>query len=186
MASGSNNEPTHVPNPRFFTQYLARLRVLSRRLSKQVKFSKNWLKTKKQIVKLYAKIRHCREDFVHKLSTNIVKSHDIICVEGLNIANLIEKGTKRMSRDIADASWRHFLRCLEYKAKALGKHFVETPQFFPSTQICSGCWHRKKMELSDRYYRCPKCSKVIDRDLNSAIVEKAAGMSVLKACGATP
>jgi putative transposase len=186
MASGSNNKSTYVSNPRFLAKYLPRLRVLSRRLSKKVKFSKNWLKAKKQLAKLHAKIKHCREDFAHKLSTNVVKSHDIICVEGLKIANLIEKGTKSMSRAIADASWRHFLRCLEYKAKALGKHFVETSQYFPSTQTCSGCRCKKKMKLSDRYYRCPNCSLVIDRDLNSAILEKAVGMTVLKACGATP
>ncbi len=186
MASGSNNKSTYVSNPRFLAKYLPRLRVLSRRLSKKVKFSKNWLKAKKQLAKLHAKIKHCREHFAHKLSTNVGKSHDIICVEGLKIANLIEKGTKSMSRAIADASWRHFLRCLEYKAKALGKHFVETSQYFPSTQTCSGCRCKKKMKLSDRYYRCPNCSLVIDRDLNSAILEKAVGMTVLKACGATP
>jgi putative transposase len=186
MASGSNNKSTYVSNPRFLAKYLPRFRVLSRRLSKKVKFSKNWLKAKKQLAKLHAKIKHCREDFAHKLSTNVVKSHDIICVEGLKIANLIEKGTRSMSRAIADASWRHFLRCLEYKAKAMGKHFVETSQYFPSTQTCSGCRCKKKMELSDRYYRCPNCSMVIDRDLNSAILEKAVGITVLKACGATP
>ncbi len=65
MASGKDNKPTYVPNPRFFTQYLSRLRVLSRRLSRKVKFSKNWLKAKKQLTKLHARIRHCREDFAH-------------------------------------------------------------------------------------------------------------------------
>jgi len=186
LASGKENRSHYVANPRFLAQHLPRLRVLARRLSKKVKFSKNWYKAKKQLAKLHARIRHCREDFVHKLSTNIVKSHDIICVEGLNIANLLEKGTKSISRAIADASWRQFLRCLEYKAKEQGKHFVETGKFFPSTQTCSACRSRKKMELSDRYYRCSNCSIVIERDLNSAILVKAVGMSVLKACGATP
>jgi putative transposase len=186
MATGRVNKPTYVPNPRFLKQHLPRLRVLARRLSKKVKFSKNWLKAKKQLAKLHARIKRCREDFAHKLSTAVVKSHDIICVEGLNIANLLEKGTKSLSRSIADASWRLFLRCLEYKAKEQGKHFVETGKYFPSTQTCSQCGARKKMELSDREYQCPVCSMVIERDLNSAILEKAAGMSVLKACGATP
>lgn len=186
LASGRNNHPTHVPNPRFLTQYLPRLRVLARRLSKKVKFSKNWLKAKMQLTKLHVRIRHCRKDFAHKLSTMIVKSHDIICVEGLDIANLIETGTKNLSRSIADASWRLFLRCLAYKAKEQGKHFVETGKYFPSTQTCSRCWARKTMELSDRTYRCSHCGISIERDLNSAILEKAAGMSVLKACGATP
>jgi len=187
MASGRSHKPTYVSNPRFLTQHLPRLRLLARRLSKKAKFSKNWLKARMQLAKLHARIRHCREDFAHKLSTMIVKSHDIICVEGLKVADLIQKGTKTLSRSIADASWRQFLRCLEYKAKALGKHFVETGKYFPSTQTCSGCGARKKMEIKDREYRCSHCSMVIERDLNSAIVEKAAGMSVLrKACGAAP
>ena len=186
MAIGTTNKPTYISNPRFLTQYLPRLRVLARRLSKKVKFSKNWLKAKKQLAKLHARIKHCRENFAHQLSTSVVKSHDIICVEGLNIANLLEKGTKSLSRSIADASWRLFLRCLEYKAKEQGKHFIETGKYFPSTQTCSQCGARKNMKLSDREYRCDTCSMVIERDLNSAILEKAAGMSVLKACGATP
>lgn len=185
-ASGPQNEPRYIQNPRFFTKYLPRLRVLARRLSKKVKGSKNRLKAKLQLMKLHARIRHCREDFAHQLSTQIVKSHDIICVEGLDIANLLEKGTRRQSRAIADASWRQFLRCLAYKAKERGKHFVETGKYFPSTQTCSRCGHLQKMELEDREYCCGRCSMRIDRDLNSAIVEKAAGMSVLKACGATP
>ena len=185
MATGTKNRAIYVPNPRFLTQHLPRLRILARRLSKKVTFSKNWLKAKRQLAKLHTRIRHARKDFAHKLSTTIVKSHDIICVEGLNIANLLEKGTKQLSRSIADASWRLFLRCLEYKAKEQGKHFVETGKYFPSTQTCSQCGARKSMELSDREYRCPNCSVIIERDLNSAILEKAAGLSVLKACGAT-
>ena len=148
--------------------------------------STNWLKAKIQLSKLHARIRHCREDFAHKLSTMIVKNHDIICVEGLDIASLLEKSSKPMSRSIADASWRLFLRCLAYKSKEQGKYFVETGKYFPSTQLCSGCFYRNEMKLSDREYRCSHCSLVIERDLNSAIVEKAAGMSVLKACGVTP
>ncbi len=186
MASGCCHTPTYVPNPRFFTQFLPRLRVLSRRLSKKVKFSKNWYKAKMQLTKLHARIKHRREDFAHKLSTNVVKSHDILCVEGLDIANLLEKGKRSLSRSIADASWRLFLRCLQYKAKECGKHYVETGKYFPSSQVCSTCGYRQKMELTMREYRCRNCSMVMERDLNSAILEKAAGISVLKACGAAP
>jgi len=186
LASGPNNQATYIENPRFLTKHLPRLRVLSRRLSKKTKHSKNWLKAKRQLAKLHAKIRHCREDFAHKLSTNIIKNHDIVLVEGLNIANLLQKSKKSISRAIADASWRQFLRCLQYKAKERGKYFVETGKFFPSTQTCSACLSRKKMQLSDRVYRCDNCSMIMDRDLNSAILEKAVGMSVLKACGAAP
>ncbi len=100
-ASGPMNTPLYIDNPRFFRRYLPRLRVLCRRLSKKVKKSKNWFKAKKQLAKLHARIRHCRENFAHQLSTMIIKSHDIICVEGLDIANLLEKGTRSRSRAIA-------------------------------------------------------------------------------------
>jgi len=186
LASGSENQPTYIDNPRFFKHHLPRLRILSRRLSRKKKGSHNRFKAKKQLAKLHAKIRRCREDFAHKLSTMIVKSHDIICVEGLDIAHLLEEAPRSMSRSIADASWRLFLRQLEYKAKALGKRFVATGRYFPSTQMCSGCHAKQPMELKDRHYRCSRCALVIDRDLNSAILEKAAGMTVLKACGAAP
>jgi hypothetical protein len=81
---------TYVSNPRFFTQHLSRLRVLARRLSKKIKFSKNWLRAKKQLSKLHARIRHCREDFVHKLSTMIVKSKEkLACLSVLHLFVLI-------------------------------------------------------------------------------------------------
>lgn len=186
FAAGVENRATYIENPKFFAKALSRLRVLSRRLSKKEKFSKNWLKAKQQLRKIHIRIKHCREDFAHKLSTLIVKNHDIICVEGLDIANLLEQGTKSLSRSISDAGWRQFLRCLKYKAAEQGKHFVETGKYFPSTQTCSCCLNKKKMGLEDRIYECRHCSTVIERDLNSAILEKAAGMSVLKACGAAP
>ncbi len=186
IASGRDNHPEYITNPRFFKYYLPRLKVLARRLSRKAKGSHNRLKARQQLSKLHARIRHSREDFAHKLSTRIIKSHDIICVEGLAIANLIEKGTRNLSRSIADAGWRFFLRCLSYKAKERGKHFVETGKYFASTQTCSSCYQIQKMELKDREYCCKHCLLRIDRDLNSAILEKAAGMSVLKACGAAP
>ena len=97
---------------------------------KKKKLSKNWLKAKMQLRKLHARIKRCREDFVHKLSTMIIKSHDVICVEGLDIANLLEKGSKPLSRSIADASWRLFLRCLKYKAEEKGQAFCGDGEVF--------------------------------------------------------
>ena len=161
------------------------MRVLSKRLSKKQKGSQNWKKAKKQLAKLHAKIRHARENFAHQLSTSIVKSHDIICVESLNIAELLQNKEKKISRSIADASWRQFLTYLKYKAHEQGKYFVEAGKYFPSSQLCSTCGHRQKMELKDREFCCQSCHLRIDRDYNSSIVIKAAGMSVLKACGAT-
>lgn len=183
LASGKSNEHIVIPPPKFLKKLLPRMRVLSKRLSQKQKGSQNWKKAKRQLAKLHAKIRHARENFAHQLSTLIVKSHDIICVESLNIAELMQN--KKLSRAIADASWRQFLGYLKYKAHERGKHFVEVGKYFPSSKLCSSCGHKQKMELQDREFCCQKCHLQIDRDYNSSIVIKTAGMSVLNACGAT-
>jgi len=114
----------------------------------------------------------------------MIKNHDIFCIETLDIANLLQESPRAYSRAISDAGWRHFLHCLKYKAEECGKHIVEAGKYFPSSQICASCGHRQKMPLFVRQYDCPNCGIKNGRDYNSAIVLKAAGMSVLKACGA--
>jgi putative transposase len=183
LASGKENKHIIIPPPKFLKNLLPRMRILSKRLSRKQKGSNNWKKAKNQLTKLHAKIRHARENFAHQLSTAIVKSHDIICVESLNIEELLQK--KELSRAIADAGWRQFLRYLKYKAHEKGKHFVEAGKYYPSTQLCSSCGHKAKISLKERKYDCKNCGLQMDRDYNSSIVIKAAGMTVLKACGAT-
>jgi putative transposase len=114
----------------------------------------------------------------------MIKNHDIFCIESLNIINLLQESPRSQSRAISDAGWRAFLHALKYKAEECGKHLVEAGKYFPSSQICASCGHRQKMPLAVREYHCPHCGIRNDRDYNSAIVLKAAGMSVLKARGA--
>lgn len=185
LALGTANGQTRIAPPKFLKTHLPRLKVLSKRLSKKQKGSNNWKKAKKQLTKLHAKIRHARENFTHQLSTGIVKSHDIICVESLNISGLLQNKEHKLARSIADASWRQFLTYLKYKAIERGKHFVEAGKYLPSTQLCPSCGNQQKMGLGEREYHCGNCRLKIDRDYNSAITIKAAGMTVLNASGAT-
>ena len=113
-------------------------------------------------------------------SKQMIKNHDIFCVESLDISNLLKESPKGLSRSIADAGWRSFLHCLKYKAEEYGKHLVEAGKYFPSSQICASCGNQQKMPLFVREYNCKSCGYKSDRDYNSAIVLKAAGMSVLK------
>src|SRR3569832_1835331 len=110
----------------------------------------------------------------------MIKNHDIFCIESLDISTLLKKSSRRLARSISDAGWRSFLHCLKYKTEESGKHLIEAGNYFPSSQLCCSCGHRQKMPLSKREYHCPNCRLEIGRDYNSAIVLKAAGMSVLK------
>jgi putative transposase len=183
-ASGKDNKPQNIENPKFLKKHLSHLKYLGRQLSKKAKKGQNRLKARIKLSKYHARIKNLRNDFVQKLSTEMIKTHDIFCVESLDISNLLQKSSKNLSRAIADVGWRSFLHCLKYKAEEQGKHFVEAGKYFASSQICASCGHRQNMALEIREYDCQNCGIKSDRDYNSAIVLKAAGMSVLKACGA--
>lgn len=183
-AAGKANRGEEIANPKFLKKRLSQLRYLSRQLSKKTQKGKNRLNARLKLSKLHARIKNLRNDFVQQLSTKMVKNHDIFCIESLDISSLLEKSSKGLSRAISDAGWRSFLHCLKYKIEEQGKHLVEMWKHFPSSQICASCGNRQKMPLSVREYDCPSCGSKNGRDYNSAIVLKAAGMSVLKACGA--
>jgi len=183
-ASGKQNHQKIIDNPRFLKKHLSHLRYLSRQLSKKNRKSQNRLKARIRLSKLHARIKNLRNDFVQQLSTEMIKTHDIFCVESLDISSLLKKSPKSLSRAIADVGWRSFLHCLKYKAEERGKHLIEAGKYFASSQICANCGNRQKMPLFVREYDCQNCGMKSDRDYNSAIVLKAAGMSVIKACGA--
>ena len=178
------NIQNKIENPRFLKIRLDHLRYLSRQLSKKEKRSKNSLKARHKLSKLHARIKNLRNNFVQQLSTEMIKTHDIFCIESLDISSLLRGGRRGLCRSISDAGWGSFLHCLRYKAEEWGKHLVEAGKYFPSSQICASCGSQQEMPLSVREYHCVSCGLKRDRDYNSAIVLKAAGMSVLKACGA--
>ncbi len=183
-AAGKENRAEEIENPKFLRKKLSHLRYLSRQLSRKTPKGKNRLKARLKVSKLHASIKNLRNDFVQQLSAKMVKTHDIFCIESLDISSLLEKSPKGLSRAISDAGWGSFLHCLKYKIEEHGKHLVAVDRYFPSSQICAACDSRQKMPLSIREYHCPNCGVKNARDYNSAIVLKAAGMSVLKACGA--
>lgn len=179
-AAGKENTLQEIPNPRFLGKKLSKLKHLSRKVSKKAKGSKNRAKARAKLSKQHAKVKNHRTNFVQQTSTQMIKNHDIFCIESLDISNLLKKSSRRLARSISDAGWRSFLHCLKYKTEESGKHLIEAGKYFPSSQICSSCDHRQKMPLRKREYKCPNCRLEIGRDYNSAIVLKAAGMSVLK------
>lgn len=187
LAVGAANNIEEISNPRFLKKSLSKLRYLSKNLSKKTMRSRNRYKAKLKLQDFQVWLKNCRKDFAHKLSTRVVKSHDIIGVESISVADLLQTSRTCLARSIADAGWRQFLECLKYKAKEYGKALVEVDRWFASTKTCSQCGRRHDLQLSDRSLRCD-CGLELGRDVNAAInikneakeKFKAAGMSVLK------
>lgn len=178
-----NDEFSEISSPRFLAKNLSHLKFLGRQLSNKIKFSKNWFKAKAKLQTFHAKLRCARQDFLHKLSTDLVKNHDVIAVESLKVKELLMNAPRSLARNISDAGWGQFLEMLKYKCAYAGKKLVEAAEFFPSTQLCSRCGCRNKIGLSTRQYSCG-CGFAIHRDRNAALNLQAVGMTVLKACGA--
>jgi putative transposase len=139
-----------------------------RKLSKQVKGSKNRSKIRKLMAVNYKKICNLKSDAIHKITTNIAKySPKIIVVEDLAVINLLKN--HRLANSISDCSFSEILRQLEYKSYSVGGNFYRIDRFYPSSKTCSCCGNIKHdLKLSDRIYYCDKCGLKINRDLNAA------------------
>jgi putative transposase len=170
-----------IKNPKFLKNDLKRLQYLCKLLSRKKEGSSNRKKAAQRLAILHQRIKNKRKDFLHKLSTTLIKSHDIIAVENLSINGMIQN--RRLSRSIADAGWSILLSMLEYKAKWMGKHLVKIDRFIPSSKQCSSCGVQQAMPLCIRRYLCDSCGLDLDRDFNASINIRAAGLAVLTAYG---
>jgi putative transposase len=169
-----------IENQRFLRSYLDKLAWEQRKLSRKKKGSNNFKKQVLRVHKCHIKIANCRNDFAHKETTKIVKNHDIIVVEDLNIKGMVQNHCLALS--ISDAGWQDFVFKLQYKATWHEKLLVKIDRFEPSSKKCSSCGSKQDMPLHVRTYKC-QCGLEMDRDLNASINIKAAGHAVLNACG---
>jgi putative transposase len=163
----SNNKK--VKSPKHLKKSINKLKREQRRLSRKQKYSNNWYKQKQKLAKVHEKVKNQREDFLHKLSKEIINENQVIVLEDLKVKKMIKN--KQLSQEIADASWYKFYNYLEYKAKWYGRAVYKIDQWFPSSKTCSYCGHVvEKMPLNIRKWDCPSCNKKgIDRDINASI-----------------
>lgn len=171
---------TIIENPRWLKLGLERLQKAQRILCRKKKGSNNRKKMVQRVVRLHTSIRNKRKDFLHKQTTILVKNHDVVAVENLNVSGMIRN--RRLARSIADAGWHMFRTFLKYKCSWGGKHFVEIDRFEPTSKKCSTCATQQDMPLAQQTYDCSSCGLHLDRDLNASINIRTAGLSVLNAC----
>lgn len=162
------SDGTKFTNPKHLEQALRKLAWLQRDFARTKKDSKNHEKMRIKIAKCYRSITNQRNDFLHKLSTHLVRNYDTICLEDLNVKGMEQNN--HLARAIQGAAWGEFVRQLEYKSDWYGKSILFIGKFEPSSRLCHKCGYiNMDLKLSDREWVCPQCGEHLDRDVNAAI-----------------
>jgi putative transposase len=166
-------------NPKYLGKNLEKLRRAQKVLSRKRRGSSNWHKQRLKVARIQARKADQRRDYLHQLSTRLVRGYDMLCCESLAVKNMV----RNLALVISDAGWGTLVGMLRYKAKWYGRTLMEVGRWYPSSKTCSACrYTTESLLLSVRHWKCPECATQHDRDENAAKNILAVGTAVA-ACG---
>ncbi len=148
-------------NPKYLRKAQSKLKYVQRKYSRY-----KGKRTKKKLAKLHEDVVNKRKDFLHKVSTQLIREKQTICLETLAVKNMVKN--HNLAQAINDASWSTFVSMLEYKADWYGKNILRIGRFSPSSKTCSCGVINKDLKLSDRVWTCKSCGTTHDRDILAA------------------
>ena len=171
----SIGEPIAAPNYLKLNRQIARA---SRKLARQQKGSNRWQRTKQRLAKLHLSVRNIRKDFLHKLSTKLIRENQSVSIEDLNVSGMVRN--RRLARAISQQGWREFRTLLESKASRYVDRQVNViSRWEPTSQVCSSCGYQwGKLDLSVRTVKCVSCGATHDRDQNAAKNIEKSGLDI--------
>lgn len=178
------SDGTKVRNPHHLKKYERKLAQEQRRLSRRKgarrgeKPSNRYLKQRKKVARIHAKIAYARTDTLHKVTTMLADENQVLCMEDLNVKGMMQNS--HLAKALSDVSFGEFARLLEYKCIERRRIFVKVSRFYPSSKTCSSCGHKLyALPLSVRSWNCPVCGAHHDRDVNAARNILAEGKRIL-------
>ena len=166
-ATADGSEVARIDDaPKALATGLKQQRRLSKSLSRKKKGSRNRKDAAARLGRHHHRVANVRRHFLHQVSGQLVKTHDRIVIENLNVTGMLRN--HRLARAISDASWSEFARLLRYKQAWRAGQLIEADRWYPSTRLCPECGDiDSSMTLADRVFTCG-CGHTADRDANAA------------------
>ena len=164
----STSDGEKIANTKHFNRLYHKLKAAQKELSRKTKGSSNRHKARLKVARIHAQIKDARTDFLHKLTTDLVRNNSLIAIEDLGVRNMVKN--HKLARSISDAAWGEMFRQLEYKCQWYGRKLVKIDRFFPSSKRCNHCgFVIDKLPLDVRSWDCPCCgTEGIDVPINAA------------------
>ena len=154
-------------NKHFFKKEEAKIARLQRQLSRKKKGSNNLNKQRIRLARAYERLTNKKENYIHYVVNEILKSYDVVFIEDLNVRGMLRNHS--LAKAIREIGFYRFKEVLQSKAIVNAKQVILVDRFYPSSKTCSCCGYRKKdLKLSDRFWTCPECGEHHDRDINAA------------------